>query len=126
MNGRLRVYVAGPMLIGDLFDNVHFALRIGRKLVADGLAPFVPHLDAYMYLGAPQSSDVLYEDMLAWDLEWVAVAEAVLRLPGESVGADRETARGQKLGIPVFHLAHYDALIRYADNAGRRAVREEA
>ena len=36
------------------------------------------------------------------ELPWVSVADAVLRLPGESLGADLEVARAEEAGIPVF------------------------
>ena len=36
------------------------------------------------------------------ELPWVAVADALLRLPGESLGADLEVARAEAIGIPVF------------------------
>ena len=39
---------------------------------------------------------------MAIELPWVAVADALLRLPGESVGADIEVGEARRLGIPVF------------------------
>jgi hypothetical protein len=36
-------------------------------------------------------------------LPWVSVADAVLRLPGTSPGADREVALALSLGIPVYY-----------------------
>jgi len=44
-----------------------------------------------------------HEEWMEVDLAWVEVANIVLRLPGESVGADREVAQAIALGIPVFH-----------------------
>ena len=36
-------------------------------------------------------------------MPWVAVADAVLRLPGLSKGADMETALARNKGVPVFY-----------------------
>lgn len=59
--------------------------------------------DVYAY-GTPMSGlDLSHEDWLGIDLEWVAVSHGVLRLPGDSVGADREVAHAQALGIPVYY-----------------------
>jgi hypothetical protein len=43
-----------------------------------------------------------FEDWMGLDLAWVEAADALIRLPGESVGADQEVALARKLGIPVF------------------------
>jgi hypothetical protein len=37
------------------------------------------------------------------DFEWLKCCDAVLRLPGESTGADREVALAKELGIPVYY-----------------------
>lgn len=116
---RLRVYVAGPMTVGDFYENVHFGIRVGRRVFEDGLAPYVPHLDAFMYMGhAPDA----WSAFLEWDVEWVTQSEAVLRLPGESKGADKECEVARQLGLPVFALDNYAALLKYADDQGLRAV----
>jgi len=45
------------------------------------------------------------------DLEWLAKCDAVLRLPGESKGADIEKDYALSLGIPVFFSI--DDLLEY-------------
>ncbi len=71
------------------------------------------------FVGYPESTTpevmprgTTHEDWLGMDLPWVAVSNALLRLPGESTGADREVAHAKLHGIPVFHDA--DALIAAA------------
>lgn len=105
---RLRVYLASPMSVGDRFENITGAIRMARRMVQDGLAPYVPQFDAYMFPG----DDITWNGFLEWDLEWVSVAEAVFRLPGESKGADLEVAKAKEQGIPVFEV--YDALLVFA------------
>jgi hypothetical protein len=43
------------------------------------------------------------EHWLAWDFQWLSVCDALVRLPGESKGADREVAFCAERGVPVFH-----------------------
>lgn len=97
---KCRVYLAGPMSRGDAVDNLAAALKAFRFLIADGYAPLCPQLS---YFAEPFMRDFTHEDWLGIDLPWVSVADAVLRLPGESDGADMETAVAEMKGIPVFH-----------------------
>ena len=94
-----RVYVAGPYSQGDKDVNVERAMLIGARLLAAGHQPFVPHLAHFWDRLYPQD----YDRWMAWCLEWLEKCEAVLRLPGASSGADRETARARELAIPVFY-----------------------
>lgn len=120
---RLRVYVAGPISKGDTVENVWNGIRVGRQLLKLGFAPYVPHLDAYMTLNASANFGGTEEEvsdqwrmLLEWDLEWVLASEAVLRLPGESKGADLECMRAEAHGIPVFH--NIAPLVTYAEGLG--------
>ncbi|MES2156011.1 MAG: DUF4406 domain-containing protein [bacterium] len=106
---RLRVYVAGP-ISSDVFEGVHRGMRAGRQLFLDGLAPYVPHWDALLFL--PEGN---WKPYLEWDLEYVALMEAVWRLEGESAGADLECDRALALGIPVFYEGDEDMVDEYED-----------
>lgn len=119
---RLRVYVAGPISQGIVWENVVKGLTVGRQMLADGLAPMVPHLDAFMTL-APNDM-VNWQAALEWDLEWLAQAEALYRLTGPSVGASLEVAHAVQLGIEVFEEDEYEDLLRFADNADLRGKRQ--
>jgi hypothetical protein len=97
---RKRVYVAGPLSTGDPVLNTKIAIEAGDRLLGAGWAPFVPHLSWYWEsLHTPHN----YETWMELDLPWVSVADAVLRLPGTSPGADREVALALSLGIPVYY-----------------------
>lgn len=102
---RTRVYVAGPITLGDVEHNIQQAIAAGTVLLSRGYAPFVPHLDMYMdptgLAGTPR-----YEEALEMDFSYISVCHALLRLPGESKGADREVAWATKLGIPVYARLH--------------------
>lgn len=108
------MYVAGPISKGDVFENIHHAMVVGRDMVLDGLAPYVPHFDAYLFAWATEdvganTKVISWKKYLEWDLEWVLQSEAVYRLVGESKGADLEVSRAQAHGIPVFHEAVNDS-----------------
>lgn len=100
MNGHpKRVYVAGPYT-ADPAACTAAAIEAGNAVLDAGHAPFVPHLAHYWEtLHGPRH----YEDWMRIDLAWLTAADAVLRLPGESSGADRETQLAEALGIPVHH-----------------------
>lgn len=135
---RLCVYVAGPISQGDVFDNIMLGLKWGRRMLFDGLAPYIPHLDAYLTLApgaAPVDNPSAWNALLEWDLEWVAKSDALFRIPGYSKGADLEADVARKLGIPVFEAvgdtpteeaieASYKRLMDHAeghDLAGKRS-----
>lgn len=93
----LRVYVAGPYTSNPEFCTAA-AIEVGNALLDAGHAPYVPHLAHYWETvhGARH-----YEDWMRIDLAWLAAADVVVRIPGESSGADREVALATELGIPV-------------------------
>ena len=93
-----RVYVAGPYTKGDVAINVRAAILAGDKLIQAGHAPFVPHLCHLWHLLCPHD----WELWLIYDLQWLDVCDCLLRLPGESAGADLEVKRAKELGIPVY------------------------
>jgi hypothetical protein len=112
---RKRVYIAGPITKGDMAHNVGQATRAFHALARAGLAPFCPHWSVYSggplvsaTGGAPYAlaealpTGTTHDDWMGVDLPWVSVADAVLRLPGPSEGADKEMSCAYALGIPVF------------------------
>lgn len=94
------VYVAGPYAKPDPVENTHTAIRVGMALWETGLVvPLVPHLTLLAHMVSPQPVDYWY----GLDLEQLTHCQAVLRIPGESVGADKEITEATQLGIPVFY-----------------------
>jgi len=95
----LKVYVAGPYTKGDVAINVHNAFKIANDLADMGCAPFIPHYTHFWHLLFPRP----YDFWLKLDEQFLYCCDAVLRLPGESNGADKETKIAEDKGIPVFH-----------------------
>ncbi len=129
---RLRVYIAGPISrprgATALAHNVNQATEAFVELAKSGLiAPLCPHWSVYCKPAKVKHDGEREGDLIVWrdrvvceattsgnagmshadwlevDLPWVDVADAVLRLPGESRGATREVKRAEWRGIPVFY-----------------------
>ena len=96
---RPRIYISGPLTSsGNVTENIDRAMAAARALIDAGFAPFCPHLTYHVDPGEA----IPHATWMAIELPWVSVADAVLRLPGESLGADIEVARAEEAGIPVF------------------------
>lgn len=99
---RTRIYIAGPMLTsGNPYLNVRRGLSAATTLMKRGFVPFVPHLTALWEIAAHE--EFTYEDWLAMDFEYIDMADALLRLDGDSRGADREVQRARERGIAVYN-----------------------
>lgn len=116
MNGPL-TYIAGPYTVPDTATNVAAAIDVLHHLLDAGIPAICPHLSHL----AEQHRARDYEDWMALDLELVRRCDLVLRLWGESPGADREVDHAREHGIPVVFLP---PRIRWADLGGivRRSV----
>jgi len=66
----------------------------------NGCAPLNPMRS--MIVPHAWDTDLTYDTWLDCDLPWVEVCDAVLRLPGESAGADRECNHARSKDIPVY------------------------
>lgn len=91
------IYLAGPYTEPDPVENTHRMLRIADALLDAGFTPLIPHLTFAWHL----VSHKRYETWLDYDRELLAHCDVVLRVPGYSNGATRETQYADELGIPV-------------------------
>lgn len=127
---KLRAYVAGPISKGDLCANVNQATAAFLALAKAGCAPMCPHWAVYAkpaYRSGPcldlvvceataeGGTELTHADWLGIDLAWVDVCDFLVRLPGESAGADAEVARAYERGIPVFF--NLNSALLYAEAA---------
>ena len=99
MSGKKRVYVAGPISKGDQAENVRRAVEVGDELWRLGYVPYIPHLTWFWHLLHHHE----YEEWVAYSMEWLRVCHALLRISGESAGADREVIMAAGCGIPCFY-----------------------
>lgn len=107
---RKRIYISGPISKGNHSHNLYQFLEAHERLILTGYAPLNPGLTAL----CPFQANVSHHQWLDADLPWVEVADAVLRLPGYSVGADLECARAKELKIPIYYSI--EELHRYEDH----------
>jgi hypothetical protein len=106
-----KIYIASPYTLGSEGENVRISLDAANELINEGYAPFAPLLAHFQHMIYPQS----YEVWMSLDIEWIGVCDAVLRLPGDSSGADREVEYARNNSIPVFYkisqiVEYYDDL----------------
>ena len=93
------LYVAAPYSQPDAVHNTHVVIRIADALLDAGFVPLVPHLTLLWRLVSQKP----YERRLAYNRQLLARCDAVLRVPGDSRGADQETEYAERLGIPLIH-----------------------
>lgn len=94
-----KVYLASPYTQGNTSINVRRSMDAANQLMDLGFAPYCPLLNHFLHELRPRS----YDEWIAQDDIWIPSCHALLRLPGESKGADREVELAKELGIPVFY-----------------------
>lgn len=92
-----KVYIAGPYSKGDVVLNIQAAVHAANEVLKRGFTPFIPHLTHLWHMVSPKP----YQEWLDYDMEWLTLCDWVLRIPGDSGGADKEVAVAQRLCIPV-------------------------
>jgi uncharacterized protein DUF4406 len=106
------VYVAGPMTLGVREENIANAMMAGVELMNAGWAAFLPQLSYFWDDQMPQA----WEKWLAYDLAIIQRCIAIVRLRGESKGADVEEAFANTQNIPVFFSV--DSFVKWVSLAG--------
>jgi nucleoside 2-deoxyribosyltransferase len=95
----LQIYIASPYSIGNSLDNVERQIDAAENLLNAGICPVIPLFSHYHHVKYPHD----YETWMRVDFEKIRRADAVLRLPGKSRGADREIVFAISLNKPVFY-----------------------
>lgn len=99
MPSKKRVYISGPISKGDRINHFAVSLATYKKVRDLGYAPLNPMLSMMVEFMVPAT----HSEWLSCDLPWVEVSDIVLRLPGESIGADMEVEHARKFSIPVVY-----------------------
>jgi len=94
-----KIYIASPYTKGDVAVNVKAQMDAADELMNAGFAPFAPLMSHFQHMAHPRP----YEDWIEIDKEWIPCCDAVLRLPGESSGADGEVLIARRWDMPIFH-----------------------
>jgi hypothetical protein len=97
---RMKIYIAGPYVKGDVAVNVREAIAAGEYVARLGHFPYIPHLTHFWHLLHPHNEvDFWYKQ----DNVWLELCDALLRIGGESIGADLEVSRMIQLGRPIYY-----------------------
>ena len=99
---RPRCYLSCPITKGIRTENFARACNTQAALMDKGFAVLNPALSMLH----PDAWTIPHAVWIENDLPWVSVCDVVLRLPGESAGADEETRFAESQGIPVFTRWH--------------------
>lgn len=110
------VYVSGPYTNPDPVVNTHIAIKAGILLRDAGYCPVIPHLSLLVDMVSPHPPDFYYQ----WDLCLLHRCDFMLRLPGESWGADREEEYALQLGIAVHKMTAEAFITRFWKEKGRK------
>lgn len=102
------VYIAAPYTHPDPVENTHQVILTADSLRDLGFVPFVPHLSLLWHMVKPHEPAYWY----AYDLEWLLQCDVLLRLPGDSWGADEEVKFAIAHDIPV--VRSVDELLAWA------------
>ena len=93
------IYISSPYTIGNQADNVRRQVMVANELLTLGFVPFCPCLSHLWHLITPKPQ----QEWLDIDLALLSRMDALLRLPGESEGADNEVAFALQSGLPVYY-----------------------
>lgn len=92
-----RVFISGPYS-SNPEENTKKAIKVFHELFQYGFTPYCPHV----YQMIEKDSKISYENWIGYFFEWLRLCDAVIRIPGESSGADREVEFADSIGIPVY------------------------
>lgn len=102
-------YVAGPYTRPDPVLNTRDAGLAADQVLKLGAVALVPHLSLLHHAISPRP----YEDWIRIAMQMLSRCDVVLRIPGESPGADREVALARELRLTVVtSLAGLEAWLR--------------
>jgi len=108
----LLILIAGPYRSGTGDDPGQMAANLARLESAAWpvfAAGHIPMIGEWVALPVLRSADATVFDPLAEQVMYptaerlLAHCDAVLRLPGESTGADQDVALAQQRGLPVYY-----------------------
>jgi hypothetical protein len=96
----ISVYIASAYTIpeGKQLENVLNSFDVYHQLVDLGYFPYAPLHSHFIHEHHP----LPYLKWMQIDYYWLSKCDCVLRLPGESPGADAEVGYAKKKQIPVF------------------------
>ncbi len=114
MRSKPTIYIAGPYSKGDNVRNIRRAITISDQLAVRGIYPFIPHLTGCWDFLLPHE----YEFWMDYDAVWLLKCDALLRMVGDSVGAEREEKTAAANGMYVFHEKNHRTIANLVRDVG--------
>lgn len=98
--GKIKVYLAGPYTFpkGEEQENVNRMIDYAQQ-IPDKFWVYIPLLIHYIQIRHPKS----YKYCMQYEQVAIDVCDCLLRMSGESKGADEEIKYIKKQGKPVFY-----------------------
>jgi len=94
------IYIAGPISRGCQFTNVRKGCEVWHELWKLGIDAYCPHWSAQQQV----HTTLGHAEWMAYDTQVILPrCDALLRMPGESSGADIEVEWMKEHGKPVFY-----------------------
>lgn len=91
------VYISSPYTLGDVAKNVKVQMDAAHRIMDLGHCPIWPLASHFLHIDRARP----VRDWMEVDIELVKRSDVVLRLPGESAGADEEVMEALKADVPV-------------------------
>ena len=92
------LYVAAPYTRPEPVSNTHFVYQVASAIYENtDWCPVVPHSSLLWHLVAPRAEEYWY----TYDLHLLRGCDAIVRLPGDSPGADNEIEFARANGIKI-------------------------
>ena len=105
------IYIAGPITLGPIEENVRKPIEIADGIIERGHGVIVPQLTIFWQFISPHT----WQEWIDMDDVIIRKCDALYRMPGESKGADHEVELAREIRIPVF--TNEDALHEWLDRA---------
>lgn len=97
----IKVFISGPYTNGGVDVNLDIQIDVANELLDLGFNALIPNL-CYHPIQSKHPRK-RYSDWFEITLDWIESCDYLLRLPGESYGADLEVKKAKELGKPVFY-----------------------
>jgi len=95
------IYITAPYTHPDPVENTHRAVKAWERLTQYGYTALVPHVSLLLHLINPRPAEFWY----AYDIKLLEKCDCIVRLTGESSGADREVKWAKVHNVPVYTMA---------------------
>lgn len=110
-NNNIMVFISSPYTEGNVATNVGIQIDVFNDLMNNDFTPFAPLLAHFIQLVHPHE----YNEWINLCYRWIDKSDCILRIKGESKGADKEVLYAESKFKRIFY--DIDDLINYYKNS---------